>query len=111
MLYFVPTRVANEFKRIRLNNRNLTMPIIKRKLTAMIRATKWRRELINEENQIYKHEFNGIVMVVEENKRCVSRVRSNPLSRKDDSRSSSYYVKICKQLGLNSNRNNFKKYA
>lgn len=108
-LYFVPTRVVNEFRNIRFNFNNLTIPIIKRKLTAMIHATHWKRELIDNKNKIYKHEFNGIVMIVEENKKCVHKVYTNPLSRKDDGRSGKYYIKICKELGLNSDRYNFKR--
>lgn len=107
-LYFVPTRVTNEFRGVRFKFNNLTIPIIKRKLTAMIWATEWRKELINKNDNWYKHEFNGIVIIVEENKKCVQRVYTNPLSRKDDGKSASNYKNACKKLGLNSDKNNFK---
>jgi len=107
-LYFVPTRVANEFRSIRVKFDDSTIPIIKRKLTAMIQATHWRRELIDSENNIYKHEFNGIIIIVEENKKCVQRVYTNPLSDKDDTLSGNNYRRICKNMGLNSDRVNFK---
>ena len=68
-LLFVPTRVANEFRNVRIKYNNLTIPLIKRKITAMVEATKWRRELIDEEKCIYKHEFNGIVIIVERKNR------------------------------------------
>lgn len=108
-LYFVPTRVANDFRWVRKNFNNLTIPIIKRKLTAMVKATNWRRELFDKENNIYKHEFNGIVIIVEEDNQCIQRVYTNPLGDKDDSRSASNYIKMCKTLGLNSDRKDFKR--
>lgn len=107
-LYYVPTRVANEFRGIRIRFNNLTIPIIKRKLTAMIKATHWRRELIDNKHNIYRHEFNGIIIIVEENEKCVRKVYTNPLSRKDDKKSAISYHIICKKLGLNSDRINFK---
>ena len=107
-LYYVPTKVANQFKNLRIKFNNLTIPIVKRKLTAMIIATNWRKELVDQENSIYKHEFNGIVMIVDRKSKRVRRVYSNPLSRKDDTRSACSYEKICKALGLNSNKNDFK---
>jgi len=107
-LYYVPTKVANQFKNLRIKYTKLTIPIIKRKLTAMIIATDWRKELIDQENNLYKHEFNGIVMIVDRKSKRVHKVYSNPLSRKDDKRSARLYGKICKTLGLNSNKNDFK---
>lgn len=107
-LYFVPTRVADEFRGVRTKFNKLTIPIVKRKLTAMIWATNWRKELIDKENNIYKHDFNGIVIIVEETNQCVQRVYTNPLGDKDDHRSASNYMKICKGLGLNGSNNNFK---
>ena len=111
-LYYVPTKVAIQFKNLRIKYDKLTMPIIKRKLTAMIIATDWRKELIEDENNhyyngMYKHEFNGIIMIVDRKSKRVRKVYSNPLNRKDDIRSSCLYSKICKTLGLNSNKNNF----
>jgi hypothetical protein len=60
------------------------------------------------ENNIYKHDFSGIIIIVEENNKYVQRVYTNPLSDKDDKRSGKRYEKLCKLYGLNSNRTNFK---
>lgn len=105
-LYFVPTRVANEYKAMNEKFDDLTMPVIKRKLTAMIWATKWKRELIDEENNIYQYDFNGIVIIVEEDNKCVQRIYLNPFT-KDDGMSARNYNKICKSMGLNSKKNDF----
>jgi len=110
-LYYVPTIVANQFNNLRVKYDNLTIPIIKRKLTAMIWATDWRKELIDEENMykgLYKHEFNGIVMIVDDKSKRVRKVYSNPLSRKDDVKSARKYKIHCEYLGLNSDRKGFK---
>jgi len=97
-LYYVPTKVANQFKNLRIKFNNLTIPIVKRKLTAMIIATNWRKELVDQENNIYKHEFNGIVIIADRQSKRVRKVYSNPLSRKDDSRSAVHIKKYVKYL-------------
>lgn len=106
-LYFVPTRVADEYRDFVSKPYKHTIPIIKRKLTAMIHATKWCRELIDEEKNIYKHYFNGITLIVDEDNYCVVKVSKKPYSLNNDERSGSYYHDICKRLGLNSERNDF----
>ena len=106
MLYFVPNRVAEEYRQFVDKPHKHNMPVIKRKLSAMVYATKWRRELIDEEKQIYRHNFNGIILIVEDKNHCISSV-SKKFELTSDIKSTCFYKQNCRNMGLNSNRDDF----
>lgn len=107
-LYFVPDRVAQEFKLLIKRPEKHTIPIIKRKLTAMINATDWRKELVDEKDQVYRHVFHDMVILVEHKNQCVRKVYRNiEFLNNRDTRSAKYYNINCKVLGLNSDHTDF----
>lgn len=100
--YFIPTRVINEFKdRI---DCNLTTPIIRRKLSAMIYATMKNRIEIG--NDVFTHKFGNMEIIVEEKVKVIKEVKY-VISVSHGEQEGHYYNILCKRFGLNDAHNAF----
>jgi len=104
-LYFLPKRVVEEYQTKIHNAKSLTTPIIKRKISAMIHATKYCR--IDLGNGKYKHRFGHCKMVVEENNQTVSKVEYTIIGSVHGS-DGKFYDRLCKEYyGLNDKHTEF----
>lgn len=106
-LYFLPTRVVKEYKAIMGDNKYITTPIIKRKVSAAINATKDTREELSED--LYIHRFGKLEIILERNTKTVRKINEiNPIEI--DNKIGCVYGKVCKYFGLNQSRKGFKRY-
>lgn len=100
--YFIPTRVANDF--INITGEDITIPIIKRKLSAMIYATMNSRILIS--NNVYKHNYYNLEIIVEEEEKIVREVKYVSVEVVNK-QSKKLYRKGCWHYGYNRDKNDF----
>jgi len=104
-LYFIPKRVIQEYQKHINGGKSLTTPIIKRKISAMINATKYCR--IDLGNNKYQHRFGHCKMIVEENNLIVSKVEYTIVGSVNGS-DGKLYNRICKEYyGLNDKHTEF----
>jgi len=101
--YFIPSRVISEFKSEIANDDKINPPILKRKITAMIYATKQSRVKIKD--NVYVHKFEEIEITVEEDTKIVSKI--NNCSKIKNLINFRLYNELCKAYDLNSDHTDF----
>jgi len=92
-LYFLPKRVIQEYQQHIHGGKNLTSPIISRRVSAMIYATKYCR--VDLGNGKYQHRFGHCKITVEENAKVVSKIEYTIVGNVSGS-DGKFYNELCK---------------